>query len=460
MKKLTLIILLASVFQFSAFSQGVSDLDEFILEQMDIHHVPGLSACIIIEDSIYWNNNYGYMILEDSVPVHDSTLFSVFSIGKSITTACIMQLWDNQLIGLDQNINDFIPFQVSNPHNGIDSITARMMMTHTSTIDDWNLNYYITLGDPTESLGSFMENYLDSTGNYYVTNNYYNEIPGTDFNYDNYGMAMLGYLVEPLTGLDFNQYAGDSLLSPLDMTHSSWLLDYLNTDNLATGYTYSGGNFTANGHYGHPAYPGLSLRSTALDLANFNIMLLNQGAFNGLNIISEAAIDSMTTVQDPTWTSSFGPTGLGLFVREDLGDRIVWGHNGGSSTLGYAAHLYFCSAENSGVVITTNSGQYVPDLVEYLFDYALSVTTSIPNDVPLEKVNLKVYPNPASDRIQIAIDYKQSIEEIRIFNQIGQQVYRQKYSGNNIDISAIQAGIYILEARMEEGVVRHKFVKK
>jgi len=128
------------ILQISCYSQYISGIDEFILEQMEINHVPGLSACIIIEDSVYWSNNYGYMILEDSIPVHDSTLFNVFSIGKSLTTACIMQLWDKGLIGLDQNINDFIPFQVTNPHNGIDSITARMLMTHTSTINDWNFN--------------------------------------------------------------------------------------------------------------------------------------------------------------------------------------------------------------------------------------------------------------------------------------------------------------------------------
>ena len=459
MKKLFLFIMSSVILQISCYSQSISDIDEFILEQMELHHVPGLSACIIIEDSVYWSNNYGYMILEDSIPVHDSTLFNVFSIGKSLTTACIMQLWDKGFIGLDQNINDFIPFQVTNPHNGIDSITARMLMTHTSTINDWNFNNYVTLGDPTESLASFMENYLSAAGNYYEDNNYYNEIPGTDFNYDNYGMAMLGYLSEPLTGISFSQYVKDSLLTPLNIYKSAWLLGNLNNDNLATGYTYTGGNFSPNGHYGHPAYPGVSLRATTLDLANFNIMLLNQGVFNGQNILSGAAIDSMTSLQNPSWTCAYGATGLGMFVREDLGDRIVWGHNGGSD-FGYAAHYYFCEDENSGIVITTNSEQYLPDLVEYMFDHALSVLPSVPDDVPHEKVNLKVFPNPASDRIQVAVEKGNSVQEIRIFNQIGQEVYRQKWSGSSIDISAIPAGIYILEARIEEGVVLQKFVKQ
>ena len=39
------------------------EIDEFILEQMEIFHVPGLSACIVIGDSVVWNNNYGFMNL-------------------------------------------------------------------------------------------------------------------------------------------------------------------------------------------------------------------------------------------------------------------------------------------------------------------------------------------------------------------------------------------------------------
>ncbi len=100
------------------------------------------------------------MNLEDSIPVGDSTLFNVFSIGKSLTATCVMQLWEKQLLGLDQNVNDFLPFQINSPWNDPDSISARMLMSHTSGINDWNFDNFITLGDPTITLGYFLENYL------------------------------------------------------------------------------------------------------------------------------------------------------------------------------------------------------------------------------------------------------------------------------------------------------------
>jgi CubicO group peptidase (beta-lactamase class C family) len=373
MKKITLIsiaiILGAMTNGYGQPTSSLANIDEFILKQMEVFHVPGLSAVIIKGDSIVWNNNYGYMNLEDSIPVNDSTLFNVFSIGKSITAACVMQLWDKGLLGLDQNINDFLPFQIENPWNNSDSITARMLMSHSSTINNGSVSTYMTIGDPIISLNYFMENYLSAGGEYFSNYNFYNAIPGTYYSYDNYGVALNGFLVEPLTTLSFSQFAHDSLFTQLEMEQSAWFLNELNMGNLATGYAYSGGNFLPQQHLGHPAYPGLSLRTTALELSNFVMMLLNDGIFNEVNILSEAAVDSMATIQNPNWYSTYGTTGLGLYRRTDLGDRIVWGHNGGT-VAGYAAHFHYCKEENSGVVITTNSEQYVDPIVEQMFDFA------------------------------------------------------------------------------------------
>jgi CubicO group peptidase (beta-lactamase class C family) len=142
MKELTLtffvfgfsLILSVTGQSISTQKKVLSGIDEFIIEQMEISHVPGLSACIIIEDSVVWNNNYGFMNLEDSIPVHDSTLFNVFSIGKSVTAACVMQFWDNLSLGLDQNINDILSFQIDNPYIDNDSISVRMLMSHSASI--------------------------------------------------------------------------------------------------------------------------------------------------------------------------------------------------------------------------------------------------------------------------------------------------------------------------------------
>jgi len=470
MKKIT-IHLIAFVCIFCACGQLIQsqtinreEIDEFIMDKMEIYHVPGLSACIIIGDSIAWNNNYGYMNLVDSIPVSDSTLFNIFSIGKSLTAACVMQLWDEGFLGLDQSINDFLPFQIINPYNGADSITPRMLMSHSAGIRDENFDSYITIGDPTITLAYFVENYFSEGGEYYSNSNFYTSEPGMYYRYSNFGSALNGFLVEPLTDIDFSEYAQDSLLEPLEMYSSAWYLDELNLDNLATGYHYSSGNFIAQQHLGHPAYPGLTLRATALELSNYVIMLLNEGIYKDVNILSEAAIDSMKRTQNPNW-SGYGTTCLGMYQRDDYGDRIVWGHNGGSDG-GYAAHYYFCPAENSGIVITTNSEQYIDPIVQYLFDHA-AIITGIPVSSENETLLVNVYPNPVKD--QLSIDFKLESESdviIEICNVSGKRI--KAISGQSIasgsqhfelKMQDLPPGIYFLRLQAGNEVVTKKVVK-
>ena len=147
-----------------------------------------------------------------------------------------------------------------------------MLTSHSSSINNGNIYTYVSIGDPLIGLGFFLENFLSAGGIVFIiitTIGTCNQ--GQQFHYDNYGVALNGYLVEPLTGISFSQYAQDSLLAPLEMDKSAWFLAEFNVSNLATGYTWSGGNYTPVPHYGHPAYPGLSLRSTALELANYTL---------------------------------------------------------------------------------------------------------------------------------------------------------------------------------------------
>lgn len=475
MKKLTLTLFVFILsLTISSTGQSISTqkevfygIDEFIIEQMEIFHVPGLSACIIIGDSIVWNNNYGFMDLENSIPVHDSTLFNVFSIGKSVTAALVMQLWDNLTLDLDQNINDILPFQIDNPYIDNDSISVRMLMSHSASITDNNIEDLILPGDPTITLGYYMENFLNPDGIYYYNGNFYNQQPGTGFHYCTHGPALSGYVVEVLSGMEFHLYAKQNLFMPLQMYDSDWFLDELNIDNLAVGYKYQGGIFVPRPHRGHPAYPGFFLRSTALELANFTIMLLNHGEFQGQSILSAAAVDSMTTIQDPSWGFSYGTTGLALFERDDLGNRIVWGHNGGSIG-GYAAQFYFCWDENTGVVITTNSEQYVDPIVEYLFDYADSLMTNILAR-PCKKMNaMNVYPNPTNDLTSIEFEkLVTGMVTVSIHNVTGQEeciVFSGKRErGTHIlkwDPKDFPRGIYFIKLQSDEGIAVRKVIKQ
>jgi len=73
-------------------------------------------------------------------------------------------------------------------------------------------------------------------------------------------------------------------------------------------------------------------------------------------------------------------------------------------------------------------------------------------------IELIIYPNPASNIIHIQCQYP--LEEVMIHKLSGQEVLRQTGTKEEMNVSSLVRGIYILEARMEEGVVLQKFVKQ
>jgi CubicO group peptidase (beta-lactamase class C family) len=379
MKTITKILLLTSVMAMAipaVISQNggsqLANIGVFIETQMELQHKPGLAAVIIRGDSVIWSGNYGYANLATSLPVSDSTLFNAFSIGKSLTASCVLQLWEEGLLGLDQDINGFLPFQIDNPHVANDSVTARMLMSHTSSIIDFNFNSHITIGDPTESLESFLANYLSPGGSYYSSGNFLAQPPGSLGVYSNFGSALNGYLVEPLTDIAFSAYARNNLLVPLEMYRSAWFLNELNINNLAIGYDYTGGNYQPNPHYGMAAYPGVSLRSNVFELANFLTMLMNGGSFKGVQLLNPATIDSMMTLQPYAGASGLGLNKYFTWNYYNTIQRITWGHNGGGEA-GYAGYMRFCPADNTGVVILSNSSTYPLLTLRRLFDYAAMI---------------------------------------------------------------------------------------
>ncbi|MDZ7741288.1 MAG: hypothetical protein U5Q03_05955 [Bacteroidota bacterium] len=130
---------------------------ELIRHHMKISHIPGLSVCCIALDTVIWHHNYGYANLYDS-------------------------------------------------------------MAHNSGIKDHGLENHIVPGDPSESLASFLENYLDPDGTYYDGGNYSNYQGGSIYNYSNFGTGLNAFLVETLSGTGFYQYVKDSLFPHLKCT--------------------------------------------------------------------------------------------------------------------------------------------------------------------------------------------------------------------------------------------------
>ena len=80
-------------------------------------------------------------------------------------------------------------------------------------------------------------------------------------------------------------------------------------------------------------------------------------------------------------------------------------------------------------------------------------------DIQREDLGISIYPNPVINSFKILSSLK--IEEVEIFNVLGQKSSVQNLKSNTIDISTLSKGIYILKVYQENAkVATKKFIKK
>jgi CubicO group peptidase (beta-lactamase class C family) len=345
---LPIILIIASLF---CHAQNAK-LDSTIKQQMALYHLPGLAACTITYGKISWSGYYGFQNIELKKPVTKQTLFMMASTSKTITAAALMQLYGEGKFKMNDDINKYLPFRVINPMNPSMVITFGQLLRHRSSIRDdveylgsfWSVNK----GDPVLPLRQFLEDYLSAGGkNYNATRNFYNEKPDSAYHYSNVGIALIGYLVERIAGMPFDQYCKKNIFTPLQMDNTAWFLRDLDSNQVAMPYrySYSLNQYVKYGFGGYPDYPAGELRTSAEQLANFLIAWTQNGKFNDKQVFKGDAIQLLTPddirLGFYTW----------FLYGTDQG-TILYDHNGDDN--GVFTAMLFNPKNKKGVIILVN----------------------------------------------------------------------------------------------------------
>ena len=430
-------------------SYNIINLDSFIVAKMNQYHIPGLAASIVKDGEIYWTGAFGFANIEDSVEVTDSTLFMLASTSKTVVGVALMQLWEKGLFELDDDINNYLPFEVHNPFFPDSIITIRMLLTHTSSINDnWSEMPYL-IGDSPITERQYLEDYLVPGGAYYHTSNYNNFRPGRTWDYSNVAVALAAFIVEEIVG-SFSLYCQDSIFFPLNMHETSWFLAELDTTHIARPYNYiGGGNYYPLAHYGYSGYPAGQLRTSTLQLSKFLSAFMQGGEINNIRILGSSTISLMTTVQ---FSQIDATQGL-IWYKLLLNSRWMWGHGGGDKGVGSA--MFYSPAENVGVIClcNVNARAFLQVMVDALFNYVGPVNVEDEISLPINYRLSQNYPNPfnPSTIIKYSIP-KQGNVTLKVFDVLGKEITTlvdkeqpQGYFEIEFDGSKLTSGIYFYQ---------------
>jgi CubicO group peptidase (beta-lactamase class C family) len=439
-----------------------AQLDAFILEEMQAENIPGMATVIVKGGEVVWRKGYGLADVAGNVPVTDSTIFALASVSKLFTGTALMQLAEGGQIDLDGPINAHMPFNVVNPNHPSAAITFRMLMTHTSSIQDNEpvMDTYYGPGDPTMPLSELMERYFSPNGaDYDAQNNFLASAPSAAFEYSNIATALAGYLVERVAQMPFDAYCNEHIFDRLCMRSTSWFLAGLDVAQVAKPHTYANGQYTTLAHYGFADYPDGLLRSNVTDLAHFMITFLQQGTFSGNQLLSPTSVAEMLSEQA---SDDGGVMGLNWYQEEifleDGGTVMLWGHNGGET--GVSTDLYIDPETGIGVAVLSNGEGDNLYVVDALYNYALSLSPSgaghpacasvSVEDAPKE-ASFTPYPNPTTGMVRWTGDGMRSVQ---VFNMQGAMVQEAlPNGGNSIDLSELPQGLYTLRFRYQDDAV-------
>lgn len=278
--------------------------------------------------------------------ITEETIFPIWSMSKPITIAAMMTLHEQGLFDWDDPVSDYIPcFAELTVEDGdgvrpaVEPLRIEHLMTHRS---GWT--YYHGWEDGLPNPASIENPIPPGFDRPHPNQTRFDDLqtfcemiadeplafePGTDFLYG-VNQAILGRLVEVLSGMPFEAYLDKAIFTPLEMDDTSFSLDesrrarlqplWINADHLK-GYTHLLDEMTysprSGAHFG-----GEGLVSTADDYANFCLMLLNDGAFKGRRVLSSKSIERMTTPISRDIMAEFGtPPGMDMgysvFVLRD-----------------------------------------------------------------------------------------------------------------------------------------------
>ena len=345
-----------------------TDFEEFIVDEMDFQKIPAMSVLIFRGNEVLYERYLGKSHIQNNTDLQNNHLFLLASVSKVVTATALLQLYEKGLFSLDDSINNYLPFNVKNPNNS-GEITFRMLLTHTSAIADGSAlddQYYYGKDSPIE-LKYYLENYLVPNGNYYnASENYYNFSAGSKYEYSNTGNALIGLLVEEISGKNFNTYCKENIFSPLGMTDTFWRLDEI-SQTIVQPYRHAWGKFKAIEHYTFTDYPNGGLRSTGRDMFKFLQAFVNDGISNNYQLLSSNTIQSMSTPQIPTIDDEVG---LHLFLMDT--DNALWGHDGGEE--GVATILAFNQNTKVGAIIFSNQGEaYLDEILVEAYKLGLKL---------------------------------------------------------------------------------------
>ena len=339
MKSLPSVLIVSTLLAGPSLAQTISPTMSRDLRNLQASVVEdglsGSNVMLVVQDGEVVHRHVENSGREGDRDIRPDTLFPIWSMSKPITIAAMLTLHEQGLFDWDDPVSKYLPcFAELTVKDGDGVRPARTplrivdLMTHRAGWSYYNLGEgpppTVDQPQPDQTRFRDLQEFCETAAAHPLESD-----PGSAYVYG-INQAILGRLVEVLSGQPFATYLAKTVFEPLGMTQTSFVLDeerrsrfqplYINRGNLR-GYTeiLDELNYApdSRAHFG-----GEGLVSNLDDYARFAEMLLGRGMFRGRRILSEASIDRMVEVTSEDIAGEVWPgldMGFSVFVISEDG---------------------------------------------------------------------------------------------------------------------------------------------
>jgi CubicO group peptidase (beta-lactamase class C family) len=291
-------------------------VEGLVTAQLAAHRIPGATVAVVKEGQVLLVRGYGEADLESHRPVSgESTVFRIASLTKPFIWVAVLQLAEQGKLDLKADINTYLQ-GLRIPDTWPQPVTLESLMAHAAGLESpgrlWE----------DETRFASLEEYLAHRIPARV------RPPGELPAYSNWGVALATHVVERVSGMPFDRYVQEHVLGPLEMrrTFHGREVPQALTGDMALGHVYARGVWRAQPPEAVEVAAAGSMGSTAADMAQFMLMLLEGGQLGGQRVLREGSVQRL---QQPLWRSDPRVMGWahGLMEFQVHGHRLV-GHTG------------------------------------------------------------------------------------------------------------------------------------
>ena len=357
--RITSQVLLAVLLASCAFGASIDEkrlnlVSQRMQEYVDHGVISGATYLIAYQGRVVARGAVGFADIENRKPMHSDTIMQVMSQTKSFTGVAAMMLVEEGKLDLTRPVEDYLPefkgqlveerrFDGSTfTHLPEHPMTVGQLMSHTSGLA------FLPPTGPYSRISFTLDATLEEAVRGFAREHLLTE-PGEKFVYSNMGIAVLGRVVEVVSGQAYATFVKIRILDPLGMDDSFFFPPESKKERIAMVYQRQDGKLVLSGSRaqgGDPAayrkgakYPGpeMGLYSTVNDLFRFYQMLANGGEFEGHRYLSQKSVSAMTQDVSPD-CSHYGLTFSVLSGSEasfHLASAGTYGHGGAFGTAGF-----------------------------------------------------------------------------------------------------------------------------